>query len=214
MGDWKKWSEWLKEGYYVSYPRANTRYYEHIIARDLAHYVYDWHEIISAGSTSGPIVPNSLVVTKGYDSADNTNRIWQMIFGIDTQVYIYIELPTDIHRHGIPKIPKPSADVRAVSHFEEWMSPYKEPSFVTEHFMMKPGYDRIGFDAYNPHDIDLRPRLNIFIARLMTERIGTERNGVLTPTSNRFKELLDRLHRRLIAHRPLTLMPVRAPAAE
>ena len=85
MGDWKNWSEWLKEGYYVSYPRANTRYYEHIVARDLAHYVYDWHEAISAGSTSGPTVPESLVVTKGYDSADNTNRIWQMIFGIDTQ---------------------------------------------------------------------------------------------------------------------------------
>jgi len=214
MGDWKCWSEWLKEGYYVSYNMEGTRYYEHIIARDLGHYVYDWHEAIAALSTSGPTVPELLVLTKGYSSTTNLNQIWQMIFGIRGQAYIYIELPTDLHRHGIPKAPKPSPDLWKTSHFEEWMSPYYEPSFLTEHFMMRPITDRIALSAYNPHSISITPQLNIFLAKMETERIGTERAGVLTPTSNRFKELLDRLHRRLIAHKPLTLMPVRAPAAE
>jgi len=214
MGDWKEWSSWLVEGYYISYVVNGVRYYEHVIARDLAHYVYTWHETIAAGQTSGPKVPDDLVMTKGYDKATKTNRVWQMIFGIKGQVYIYTELPTDIHRHGLPKVPKPSADLREVSHFEEWMSPFQEPSFVTEHIMMKPGYDRIALSAYNPQDIDVKPYLNIFINRMITERIGTEQNGVLTPTADRWRELLDKLYKRVIPHRPLTLAPVRAPAAE
>jgi hypothetical protein len=214
MGDWKDWGDWVKEGHYLSYVRDNVRYYEHVIFRDLAHYVYEWHETIGAGKTSGPKVPNYLIVTLGYNEVTNQNHIWQMIFGIKGQVYIYIELPTDIHRHGLPKVPKPSEDLREVSHFEEWMSPFQEPTFLTEHFMMKPGFDRISFSAYNPQDIDIKPYLNIFVAKLVTERIGTEQEGVLRPTANRWKEVLEKLYKRVIPHRPLTLMPVRAPAAE
>jgi len=215
LGDWKEWSDgWLKEGYFISYVSNGIRYYEHVIQRDLAHYEYEWHETISAGSPSGPKVPDYLVVTKEYDEKTNENRIWQLIFGIKGQVYIYVELPTDIHRHGLPKVPKPSADLRQISHFEEWMSPYQEPTFLTEHFMMKPGFDRIAFSAYNPQDIDIKPWLNIFVNRMITERIGTEQNGVLRPTANRWKEILEKLYKRVVPHRPITLMPVRAPAAE
>ena len=212
MSDWKDWSSWLREGHFVSYVREGVRYYEHVIARDLAHYVYEWPETIAAGEQSGPYVPEKLEVTKGYDKATNTNRIWQLVFGIKGQVYIYVELPTDIHRHGIPKAPKPSRELREVSHFEEWMSPFQEPSFITEHIMMRPDTDRIAFSAYNPTDIDIKPYLNIFIAKLVTERIGTEQGGVLTPTQPRFREVLEKLYKRVIPHRPLTLMPVRAPA--
>ena len=225
MGDWKKWSEWLREGYYISYVRNNIRYYEHIVARDLAHYVLKWHEVIDAGDTSGPKVPPDIVMTQGYDTDMNLNRIWQMIFGIKGQAYIYVELPTDTHRHGVPKVPKPRAELREVSHFEEWMSDFHEPTFLTEHIMMKPGYDRINFSAYNPHDIDIRPYLNIFIAKLITERIGREQYGKLaTPKgaddevtarlAARWKETLNKLFKRQIPHRPLTLQPVRAPEAE
>jgi hypothetical protein len=49
---------------------------------------------------------------------------------------------------------------------------------------------------------------------MITERIGTEYEGVLTPTANRYKEILEKLYKRLVPHRPITLMPVRAPAAE
>jgi len=215
MGDWKQWSDWLKEGYYVNYYMDGTIYYEHIIARDLAHYEYAWHETVKAGETSGPKVPELLVVTKGYDAGSNTNRIWQTIFGIKGQVLIYIELPADTHRHGLPKAAKPSSELREVSHFEEWMSPFYEPTFLTEHFMMKDGYERINLEAYNPNEIDITNlRLNIFIAKLVTERIGTVKAGVQTPMSARWKELLDRLYRGIVTCRPLTLAPVRAPAAE
>jgi len=210
---WKEWSAgWLKEGHFISYRIENTRYYEHVIMRDFAHYEYEWPEIIEAGKTSGPYVPNRIEVTRGYSKQTNLNYIWQMIFGIKGQVYIYIELPTDVHRHGLPKAPKPSRELRQVSHFEEWMSPYREPSFITEHFLMRPVTYRIAFSAYNPQSINIKPWLNIFIAKIVTERIGTEINGVLTPTANRWAETLDKLYRRVIPHRPITIMPVRMPA--
>lgn len=215
MADWKDWSEgWLKEGYFISYVLNRVRYYEHIIARDLAHYEYEWEGTVSGGGTSGPTVPEYLIPTVGYDKETNTNQIWQVIFGIKGQVYVYIELPTDLHRHGLPKYPKPTSDLRQISHFEEWMSPYQQPSFVTEHFMLKPGLDRIAFSVYNPQEIDIKPWLNIFVNKMITERIGTEYQGVLTPTDVNFKEILEKLAKRLVPHRPLTLMPVRAPAAE
>ena len=230
MGDYRDWtgseSPWLREGYFVSYRKENVTYYEHIVSRDLAHYKYTWFESISAATTSGPQVPSDLVMTIGYDEGSTLNRIWQMILGIKGQVYIYVELPTDIHRHGLPKKPKPDSTLREVSHFEEYMSPYFEPSFLTEHIMMKPGFDRINFSAYNPQTISITPELNVFIARCISERIGTERYGELRTVNVpgepemterlriKWEETLEKLYRRQIPLRPLTLSPVRAPAAE
>jgi len=213
LGDWKEWSEWLKEGYYISYIKDGVRFYEHIIARDLAHYEIDWFEDINPGAESGPHVYEPLEITKGYDEKTNLNMIWQLIFGIKGQAYIYLELPTDTHRHGIPKVPKPSANMREVSHFEEWMSPFYEPSFITEHFMMREDLYNINWSAYNPEATVIRDlRLNLFIAKMITERIGEESQGVVTASSTRWSEILDKLAKRVIPHRPLTLMPVRAPA--
>jgi len=213
MGEWTEWSDWLREGYFISYLRDQIRYYEHIVQRDLAHWEYDWPETISSMSTSGPYVPEQLVITRGYDKENLTNRLWQMIFGIKGQSLIYIELPADTHRHGIPKVPKPSSAMRFVSHFEEYMSPFYEPTFLTEHFMMRPETQRIAFDAYNPHEIDDTDlRLNIFIAKLATERIGTSQAGVLKPTQDRWTEVLAKLYKRTIPSRPITILPVRAPA--
>jgi len=212
--DWKDWSDgWIKEGYFISYLKDGVFYYEHVLMRDFAHWEFDWYETVDANSSSGPHVPEQLEITKGYDSTTNTNHIWQLIFGIKGQAYIYIELPTDIHRHGIPKVPKPSSDWRRVSHFEEWMSPFDEPSFITEHFMLRPDLDRINISVYNPNDQDLTDlTLNFFINKMITERVGTVTNGRQTPSSARWTETLDKLYRRLIPVRPISLYPVRAPA--
>lgn len=214
LEDFRNWSEgWLKEGYFISYVRDGVHYFEHIIQRDLAHWEYDWPETVSSESESGPHVPEQLEITKGYDKRTNTNHVWQLIFGIKGEVFIYVELPTDLHRHGIPKVPKPSSTTREVSHFEEWMSGFQEPTFITEHFMMRPETLQIAFSAYNPNAIDLTDvRLNLFIAKMVTERIGTVENGRLIPKADRWRETLDKLYRRVIPHRPITLLPVRMPA--
>jgi len=213
MGEWTEWSDWLREGYFISYLYDNVRFYEYIVQRDLGHWEYDWPETVNATSDSGPFVPSALEITRGFDARTNLNRIWQLIFGIKGQSLIYVELPTDIHRHGIPKDPKPSSSNRYTSHFEEYMSPFYEPSFLTEHFMMRPVTPQIAFDAYNPDAIDDTDlRLNIMIAKMVTERIGTSQAGILSPTSDRWTETLEKLYRRAIPHRPITIMPVRAPA--
>lgn len=218
MIDFKDWSDgWLKEGWFISYHKDSTRYYEYIVARDFAHYEYDWPETISALSTSGPYVPDDLEITKGYDSSNKSNQLWQMIFGIKGQIYIYVELPTDIHRHGLAKRAKPSSDLREVSHFEEYMSSFHEPSFLTEHFMMRPETFKIDFSAYNPQSIAMpNVRLNIMINKMITERIGEVSvqgsSVVQVPSNDNYREILDKLYKRLVPCRPITLLPVRAPA--
>ena len=213
MQPWQEWSDWVRPGYFISYLKEGVRYYEYVVQRDFGHWEYDWPENIAAGATSGPFVPANLEITRGYDEMTNTNQLWQMIFGIKGQSLVYIELPTDIHRHGIPKDPKPSSANRFTSHFEEYMSPWYTPSFITEHWMMRPDTQQIAFDAYNPDSIaDTDLRLNILIAKLGTERIGTSSAGVLTPTQPRWTAILDKLYKRLVPQRPITILPVRAPA--
>lgn len=226
MVEWNEWSEgWIKEGFYITYVREGVEYFEHVSQRDFGHWEYDWPETINSLATSGPFVPADLEITRGYDISNNTNQIWQVIFGIQGQVFIYIELPTDLHRHGIPKVPKPSTTMRRVSHFTEWMSPFTEPSFITEHFMMRPDTIHIAFDAYNPGLINHTDVvLNIMLNKMVTERIGTNEYGILnTPIipnnpnltqklKDRWLETLTKLYKRQIPHRPITIQPVRAPA--
>lgn len=224
MEPFMDWGSWIREGHYVSFGDGDITTYEHIISRDFAHYLLDWNEIIAARTTSGPYIPADLEITRGYDRQKNTNNIWQLIFGIKRQVYVYIELPTDTHRHGLFKRPKPDQNLREVSHFEEYMSPFLAPSFLTEHIMMRPDAQQIAFDAYNPTNIPLRPQLNLMIAKLITERIGYEQDGDLwTPViednerrterlKRKWSDTLDKLYRRAIPHRPLTLYPVTGPA--
>jgi hypothetical protein len=213
----KNWSDWIQPGHFLSYTLDGITNYEYVINRDLGHWEYDWPENISSGSDSGPYVPDDLEVTLGYNDKTLVNRIWQLIFGIRGQAFIYIELPTDTHRHGIPKIPKPTSTTRAVSHFTEWMSPFHEPSFITEHFLMREYLNQIAFDAYNPTDATLRRlRLNIFLNKMTTERVGQisvgNRGLEIKPTLPHWQEVLDKLHRRVIPCKPLSLLPVRAPA--
>lgn len=210
----KNWSDgWIKEGHYVSYLVNGIWYFERCVMRDFAHWEYPWFETITTLTESGPQVPELLEITKSYDKNTNINQIWQLIFGMKGQVLLYIELPTDTHRHGIPKQTKPGTANRRVSHYEEWMSPFIEPSFITEHFLMRPDVDRINLSAYNPNAQD-EPDfvLNFFINKMNLERVGTVQSGNQTPTSDRWSETLDKLYRGQIPCRPISLYPVTAPA--
>jgi len=214
MAKWQEWSDgWIKEGHYVSFLRDGIGYYEYVLQKDMAHWDYPWASTITAGGTSGPTTPTDFEITKGYDNRTGLNRIWQFIFGIKGQVYIYVELPTDTHRHGIPKRVKPDSSFRTVSHFQEYMSAYQEPTFITEHFLMRPIADRITLEVYNPNSIDITNlRLNFIINKMVTQRLGTVQAGVQNPTQERFRETLDKLHKHLIPCRPITIDAVRAPA--
>lgn len=219
MATWQEWSiGWLKEGHFIQYDMKGTTYYERVLHREMMHYEWEWEDtngvhVVSANHDAGPVTPDPLEVTRDYDENSKLNYLWQMIFGIKSQVYIYVELPGNIHRHGIPKVPKPGPSWWKVSHFEEYMSPYFEPTFITEHFMMKAGsLNLITFSAYNNEDVDLYPWLNFFISAIETERIGTEIKGTLTPTSARWRDTLTKLYQGAIPCRPITLYGVYAEA--
>ena len=227
MGDYKEWSHgWLREGDNIRYTVEGITYYECVTRRDFAHFEWPWGYAtgtftpvnIAAAHDSGPYVPDQLEPTQSYDKATGLDQMWQLIFGIKGQVLIYLELPTDIKRHGLPKLTWPNEQIRRIAHFEEYMSPYNEPTFMTEHFMKRAGgTSRVEFSAYNPNAIDMPDVwLNFFIAKLETERYGTQsytEGGVsLQPTKPQYKEILDNLYKRLVPCRPITLMPVRAPA--
>jgi len=217
MAEWQNWSSWILPGYYIGYAEDGLKVYEHVLYRDFAHWELVWDNFIPPGGNMEMEIPDEMEITRGYDDKSGRNHIWQLIFGIKGQCYFYVELPTDTYRHGLPKKPKPDAGFREVAHFEEYMSPFKEPSFITEHFLKRPNLERIAFDAYNPEAIQIKPRLNIMVAKLVTERLGEEGfddagNLVLTPFRAAYKDVVDKLNRRVIPHRPLTLLPIRMPA--
>lgn len=212
--DYKDWCEgWIKEGYFLAYRIDDVVYYEQVVARDFAHWEYTWEDgPVQPGQTGGPIVLEDLEITRGYEKNSRLNNIWQIIFGIKGQVYVYIEHPPDVHRHGIAKVPKPSATLREVSHYTEWMSPWKEPTFLTEHFLMRGGYERINFDVYNPENIAITPQFNFFLSKMQTERIGTlTADGQVTITKNKFQDIMDKLLKRLVPYRPISIQPVSLP---
>ena len=220
--DFKDWSAgWILDGQNISYMREGVTFFEKVVKRDLAHWEYPWHETIVTGAESGPEVPTLLEITRGYSKSSKLNHLWQLIFGIKGQVYVYVELPTDTHRHGIPKRPKPGSVQWTVSHFEDWMSPFHEPSFLTEHFMMRPDTDRINLSSYNPEATYVRSGmagviLNFFINQMVTERIGkayhSDTGLVLEPTRPIMKETLEKMYKHQIPVRPITLMPIHMPA--
>jgi len=225
MTKWQDWSDgWLKEGHYVSYMLEGVTYYERVKRRDVTHYEWPWGVqdptgtpvTISALSASGPVVPEALELTVGYNKSTKLNRIWQMIFGIKGQIYVYIELPTDTKRHGLPKLTFPTSTFKRIAHFTEEMSPYEEPEFITEHFMMMPLTHRIDFEAWNPNSIDMTDVwLNIFINKMVTQRIGIEyydEAGLhLTPRKKHLKYILDKLYKQAVPCRPLSILPVKSP---
>lgn len=220
---YRQWSDgWLREGYFLSFARDNVTFYERVVERDLAHWEYEWAEAVAPDTESGPVVIDQLEITRGYSERTKKNHLWQVIFGIKGQILVYIELPTDVHRHGIPKDPKPSTSNRFTSHFEEYMSPFYDPSFLTEHWMVRPETPQIAVSVYNPSDpadqTTMRGiRFNFFINKLVTERIGTVAYDAAglnsTPTSDRWTKTLDLLYRAQIPCRPISIMPVIMPAA-
>jgi hypothetical protein len=228
MENWEdSWCKWIVEGNYISYYKAGVLYYEYVIGKELTHWEWKWGYLnndlttitpITPGTFTQQVVPDNFEITVGYDSVTNTNQLWQFIFGIKTQCYIYIQLPTDLSRHSLPKLQTPGATFPQIGHFEEWMSPFEEPSFVTEHFLIRPDLFRCGFTAYNPKNVTLTPELNFFINKLLTERIGwvNPSNTALpdseVPARAKYAEILDKLFKKVVPCRPISLYPIRAPA--
>ncbi len=203
-----EWAGWIKEGHFISFEdRVNmaTRY-AFIKRREFSNYVYKWPEPVAPFSTSGPYSMEYLEPTI------NLKQMFQIIFGIEGEVDIYVNLPVETARHGLPKIPKATATVREIGYYTQHMSPFDQPDWITEHFLLRPITTFIALTAYNPTGISITPKIYFIVNKLELELLGYERDGKLYPEEPRYKEVLDKLYRKIIPHRPITLMPVRAPA--
>lgn len=214
---------WLTEGHFLSYVDQGVRNYFQVLRRDIGHYEYTWTSSIAADSISGPTVLTNLRVTK----ADI--HLHQLIFGMKPQIYVYIHVPTDMDRHGLPKVPSQTPTQRTIGHFNTWMSPWDQPDWITETFMQRPLVPDLALSVYNPNDIAVTPEFNFFVNKLILEPIGTDFEGVLEPSLStreqkmkengqtftpRFQETLEKLYKRAIPCRHITLLPVRAPVRE
>jgi len=205
MGE-KEWSSgWIQEGNFLSYLDRDVRRYYFVKRRDFAHIEHEFDEIGASAST-GPVAVEDLELTEEY------TQLWQLIFGISPDIYVYVWAPVVEARHGVAKRALPSATLREVAHYEQWMSPWDEPDWCTEHFLQRPLVPRIAFSFYNPHDIAVKPALNFFVNKMELEHIGDEEDGKLTPAKDIYKETLDKLYRKVIPHRPITLTAVKARA--
>ena len=195
---------------FYSYLEQQERHYFMVLFRDWAHFEYTWEEDVAAGGFSGPVTITDLETTKG-------NQIWQVIFGLKQDINVYVHIPLDQDRHGVGVRPRQTATFRNVGHYGIQESWWDRPSFLTEHFLLKPEVNDIAFSVFNPRNIAFQENfnpimLNFFIAKCEMERIGTVTSGEQTPAHARFTETLDKLYRRVLRHRPLTLVPLRAPA--
>jgi len=211
------WGNWLRTGQFLSflYDRGQRKYYM-VKRQDLAHYEYTWPESISPLTESGPTLCANLEVTVPW------THLHQFIWGIRPQCYVYAQLPTDIERHGLPKQAKHTPNLRTIAHFGMHDSPFDNPSWNTEHFMHRPIDPDIMFTVYNKTPINITPVFNFWVNKLEIGHVGDEdADGTLhvAQTSDdppkpitRYNDVLEKLSKRVIPCRPITLLPVRAPA--
>ena len=212
------WSKWIEGGFYLNFVNLDAppaREYHKVKRRSYGHVEWEFgypdvaneDRVVGPLELKGPYTPTLLDSTK-------SNMLHQIIHGHKPDVYVYKEWPAEAKRHGLPKKVWHSADLREVAHFTMSMSPFKKPSFITEFFMLEDILESVDFQVYNPSDeIPLLPRFNFHVNKLELEKIGeVSAAGVQTPTSDMWRETLDRLHRGLLYSRPITFVFPRTTA--
>lgn len=190
---------WLSEGYFIrlTTPEKAMKEFFFVDQVERAKYVYTWAATIAKDTEDGPRNIEDLKPLA-------TNRLYQCIFGVKTACYIYLNLPLDTRLWGTDKRPIASSSLRELGYRDYKDSPFEHPSFVTEFFLQKDGsFDFPAVHAYNPTERTLKPKLNFLINMMVIEKV-TE------------PETLEKLKRKLIPYRPITLggiPPVRAGAS-
>lgn len=209
----------IEEGHFISVlddtVEPFVRRYYFVIGREVSHYETTWHDLEPAGPalTSGVLLPGPYIVKDLEPTLEN--QLYQVIFGFKPQIYLYSYLPAEVIRKGIAKRPRATQAFPTVGHMIEHWSPYDAPSFFTEHRLLRPLTIWMGFAAYNPLPFTVAAtdlKINFIINECILEHVGDDIDGNLTAAKTRFTETLEKLQKRVIPHKPLTLGPVRAPS--
>ena len=179
---------WLEEGFFIrlATPEKGIKEFYFVDRTEPARYEYVWGANIATDTEDGPRNVEDLKPLA-------TDRLYQVIFGIKTACYIYLNLPLNARMWGLDKRPIASSSLREVGYRTLEESPFQWPSFVTEFFLQKDGsYDYPGMYAYNPTERTLRPRLNFLVNKMVIDKVTDA-------------AVLEKLERKLIPYRPITL---------
>ncbi len=202
----KSWSEWIQPGHFIRYLVGGIWYFYSVEDRDWAHIEYTWKEAVDAGAFSGVVPITDLEVTENY-------QMYQCIFGFQPNVLMYVNVPLDTKRHGVSKRALPDLTYRRVAHYEYWQSPKQAPSFETEFNLVYESPKYPGFEFIHENPAEVAPTLDIIIAKLRLELLGTKDTmGVLHPAMGQFEEIVTKLNNKTVPCRPVNLFPVRGPA--
>jgi hypothetical protein len=181
-------SNWINEGFFIrlSTPEFETKEFYFVEQTEMARYKFKWPESVASNSEDGPRNVEDLKPLA-------TNRLYQGIFGIKTACYIYLNLPLNTRLWGTDKKPIATSSLREVGYRDHNETPFEQPSFITEFFLMKNGsFDYPAFLAYNPTERSLTPELNIIMNKMIIEKVTDV-------------ETLEKLKKKLIPYRPVTL---------
>lgn len=179
---------WLEEGYFIrlSTPEFETKEFYYIDQAEKARYKFKWPASVASNTEDGPQNVEDLKPLA-------TNRLYQGIFGIKSACYIYLNLPLNTRLWGTDKKPIATSSLREIGYRDHDESPFDQPTFVTEFFLMKNGsFDYPALLAFNPTERALTPELNIIMNKMIIERVTDQ-------------ETLAKLQKKLIPYRPITL---------
>jgi hypothetical protein len=172
--------------YNIKTPQIPEKFY-YVLNAEFAHYEYKWSKDVSVNTESGPENIEDL-------EPGRKEVIYQVIFGIKpAKAYIYVAIPTDVRLYGVAEEAIPRDGFREVGAITGEMSPYDEPDFITELFLMKDtSYEYPSLYAYNPTNKPIRPQLKFLVNKIEPEEI-TE------------PEVIEAMKRRKISYRRITL---------
>jgi hypothetical protein len=178
----------LDEGFFIrlSTPEFEKKEFYFVEQTELSRYKFKWPSSIASNTENGPQNVEDLKPLA-------TNRLYQGIFGIKSACLIYLNLPLNTRLWGTDKKPIATSSLREVGYRDHNESPFDQPSFITEFFLMKNGsFDYPAFLAFNPSERALTPELNIIMNKMIIEKVVDE-------------VTLEKLVKKLIPYRPVTL---------
>lgn len=171
--------------YNIKTPEVPEKFY-FVKNAEPGFYVYRWTKDVASNAESGPENIEDL-------EPGRRDVLYQVIFGIKPNVYIYIAIPADTRLYGVAEEAIPREGFREVGAITQDMSPYKNPDFITELFLMKDtSYEYPALYAYNPNNKPVRPVIRFIVNKIEMEEI-TE------------AETIELMKKKRITYRPIVL---------
>lgn len=187
---------WLQSGYYIrvySDAERKFKYYWLREEENLPEYIFGQVAVdgvsfgsVDAGDETGFIEIEDLKPAK--------NRLYQLLVGVRPAGRFYFEIPSGESIWGTDERPRASTTFRKVGGINQDISPFNNPSWVTEFFLMYNIVPHVNY--YNSTSITTKPEVRFIGKMFLIDDVETLPNG---------QEILNKLVKREIPFRPITI---------